>query len=355
MRSLATIRRISKLLPIEGADRIEIAELSGLGWQVVVGKNEFKVGDVVVYFEIDSAIPVGRDVFEFLKDRCHRQWKSGATLLGECYRIKTAKLRGVVSQGLVIGIDKFPELSGSFELDDVSAKLGVEHYDDLSEKYAGLTGFRSADAVGSFPSAVPKTDEERIQNLSALFDSAQEIDYEATEKADGTSITAMYAPSIDAEDPFILCSRNLRIKFDPTAPRNAPLVHLPDAMRVRYESSGEELAIQGELVGPGINGNRDEYKEYHWKVFRIFDIKSGQFVGPEVRYVICDELDLEHVKVLRKHWKVFQDLPTLKDMLAWVEGKTDNGHEREGVVFKPYNQGPRSFKCISNKYLLAEK
>ena len=115
-----------------------------------------------------------------------------------------------------------------------------------------------------------------------------------------------------------------------------------------------ELAIQGEMIGPKFNGNRDRNKENHFRVFRIFDITDQKFVTPKTRYAICEYLGLEHVKVIET-CKIFQKLKSIDEFLAYADGKTDNGLPREGVVFKRVDDGSVSFKSVSNVYLLKQE
>ena len=70
MRKLASIEKVRKVEPIEGADRIELAHV--LGWQCVVNKGQFKEMDTAVYFEIDSFLPI-RPEFEFLRKSCYKK------------------------------------------------------------------------------------------------------------------------------------------------------------------------------------------------------------------------------------------------------------------------------------------
>ena len=357
MRKLATIRTVESINPIDGADRLEYITMKNLGWKVVVGKGELKVGDRIVYFEIDSALTLN-PMFDFLKDRCYKRWtNSDGKVVDECYRIKTAKLRGVVSQGLAIPLTKFNdhERAGFADMEDgrdVSVDLGVRHYDEIVESYATIGGT----ARGSFPSSwVPKTDAERIQNLMSYFTDCKDVEFEVTEKADGSSMTVIYSPTMRPENPFFICSRNQEVEFNPADKWGLPLYKTNALGRLLgfYEDTGKEYAFQGELVGPAFNGNRDTYKESVWKIFNIWDIKEQRYLTPTERIQTTVMLGIPHVKILSTNWKVFNELPTLDAMLKFVEGKTDNGNEREGCVFKSMD-GKIMFKCINNKYLLKE-
>lgn len=364
MRKLATYVTIDKLSPIEGADRLEVAKMKGKEWQVVVAKNEFLPGDSAVYFEIDSYLPVG-ERYAFLKDRCLRKFvsKSGS-VLKEGIRIKTVKLRGVVSQGLLMPEASFPELDDLLEAPcegaDLTELLKVEHYDEVADALRPLTGASLAgDAMGPFPSFIPKTDEERIQNLKDYFTTMKNRVFQVTEKADGSSVTMFYSPTVDPENPFGVCSRNLRLKpkteagVVPLAWQMADRYFVEAALKKLYEEHGIELAVQGELVGPGINGNRDLRTEHEWLVFRMFDIKKQKFVAPDEAHSLATrKFKFPHVRVLAEDAPVFANWPDFDSLMEYAQGKTLRGHEREGIVCKTVDHPYVSFKVVSNKYLL---
>ena len=165
-RKLATVKKITNIRPIEGADMIELATVGG--WNVVVGKDVgHKVGDMVVYCEIDSFLPI-RDKFEFLR-------KSSFKKMGEQegFRLKTIKLRGQISQGLILPLlETFGDFSWTaYEGLDVTERLGIIKYEPpIPAELAGQV-------IGGFPSFIRKTDEERIQNLSAEYDELKTLEY----------------------------------------------------------------------------------------------------------------------------------------------------------------------------------
>jgi RNA ligase (TIGR02306 family) len=366
MRKLASLVTIEKVEPIENADRLEVATIKGKTWKVVVGKNDFLPGDDAVYFEIDSYLPADDERYNFLKERCLRKFvsKSGEVLM-EGIRIKTIKLRGVISQGLLMPADKFPELDEQIEYPgegtDLTEVLKVKHYDEIAEALRPISGASiSAEAYGSFPSAfIPKTDEERIQNLGEYFETMKGREFQVTEKFDGMSVTMFYSPTVDAENPFGVCSRNLRLKpvmSDGSIPlpwQIANSYFVEAALKNLFDKYGLEYAVQGELVGPGINGNRDLYTEHKWFVFRIYDIKAGKFLEPEAAYEIAHSaLAVPHVKILAPFMRVFDECPDFDSLMEFAQGKTDRGNEREGIVCKTVEAPYISFKVVSNKYLL---
>ena len=397
-RKMASIVQIDSISPIEGADRIVVATMKGLGWKVVVQKGEFEVGDRATYFEIDSLLKKDDERYAFLLDRCLRKFvsKSGQVLY-EGIRIKTIKLKGIFSQGLLIPLDKFPEITDTLAATtdgktvftnvvrektqdengndiyvdkevqeellgaNVTYLLKVEHYDDVKERFAPVCNccHVAADAYGPFPIQIPKTDEARIQSNTDLFEELKDRHFEVTVKADGSSTTVFYAPSIDAENPLGVCSRNIRQKpemKDGTVPmfwQVANKYKVGEALQKHYEETGTEWAVQAEMVGPGIQGARNRETEHTMKVFRIWDITNQCYVKPDVRRAFCKANNIPHVEVQSEDMQVFHEFTDVDSLLKFAEGKTAEGYEREGLVFKTCDDGPqRSFKAVSNRYLM---
>lgn len=385
-RTLASIVQIASCEPIPDTDRLSVATMDGKGWKVVVARDEFKKGDWAVYFEIDSFLDPNDERYAFLKERCLRKFvsKSGQ-VLREGIKIKTIKLRGVISQGLLMPLKNFPEITDLIVWDntleedmitypegeynpaigmDVSQILHVEHYDEVKEQLQPACGGNpiSADAMGKFPSEyIPKTDEERCQNLSEYWEMYKDMDWEVTSKDDGSSVTMFYSKTIDQENPFGVCSRNLRLKpIDsrgniPLAYKMAEKYGVEQKFREYSEKTGHEIAVQGELLGPGIQKDRDKYLEHEWHVFKIWDITEQKFLLPSVRRNLCNELGFQHVELVNPSLKVFTEYPTCDELLKFAEGKTARGNEREGVVFKSNTDPSLSFKAVSNRYLLKQE
>ena len=165
MRKLASIQRIWKTEPIEGADRIELAYV--LGWQCVVNKGQFRPMDLAVYFEIDSFLPL-RPECEFLRASSYKE----SELLGEGFRLKTQKFRGQVSQGLLLPISQFPEIPEGTELAaDVTELLGVRKWTTEERATTGGT------VIGDLPRSIPHTDETRVQAAPDLIKEFAGLDY----------------------------------------------------------------------------------------------------------------------------------------------------------------------------------
>lgn len=342
-RKLVTKRTISKLEPINGADQIELAHVDG--WQCIVKKGEFKVGDQAFYFEIDSFLPIKQE-YEFLRKSSYKSIEG----LGEGFRIKTMKMKGVLSQGLLL-----PFNESAVEVDgDYAEWLGVVKYEPpIPVQLRGQV-------KGYFPTFLRKTDQERIQNITSDKDMTGL--FEVSLKLDGSSMTVYHKDGVCG-----VCSRNLELKLEDT---NNTFV--ATALKLDLINKLKELklniAVQGELMGPGIQGNREGFKEHRFFVFDIWDIDSQRFLTPAERYYLVDTLTLEHVPVLRlceadepTTFRLHDDngLLSFEDTRDfWIQEtckvKSINNPVGEGIVFKRYD-GRFSFKIISNKFLLGEK
>lgn len=345
MRKLASIRKIDELNPIEGADAIECAVVGG--WKVVAQKGLYKVGDLAVYFEIDSWIP--HELAPFLsKGKEPREFEG---VKGE--RLRTIKLRGQLSQGLLMPLAEACANIESelFEGLDVSVPLGIIKWEKpMNAQLAGV-------CKGNFPSLIPKTDQERCQNMVKEIVAANEAgtQFEITEKLEGSSMTCYL---IHGE--FGVCSRNMDLKETEGNAFWAAARKNDIEAKMRAVDPYWDFAIQGELVGPGIQGNIYNLKETQFYVFDIYNIQTGEYLKPAARRDVIKFMDLQHVPVLAYTASLYDTLgiTDIPGLLKFAEGKSVmgdiNGPEREGVVFKEVNGG-MTFKAISNKYLLGEK
>lgn len=334
MRKLASIRKIAGVRPIPEADAIECVTVDG--WDVVTKKGEFSVGDMVVYLEIDSWVPT--ELAPFLsKGKEPREFNG---VKGE--RLRTVKLRGQISQGLILPLSVLPRSLGfefsATEGEDVTGWLCIQKWErPINPQLAGL-------AKGNFPSFIPKTDQERIQNIKHVLEDQYEH-YEITIKLDGSSFTAYHR---DGE--VGVCSRNLELKpsddnaFWRVARKYGVLELL--AARGNY-------AIQGELIGPGIQGNQEKLEDLEMYVFDVFDIDAQSYLTAEKRYRFLQDTELQHVPIVSPYTAIPQ---TLEKVLAMAEGPSLNPKaNREGLVFKSTRNPALSFKAISNSWLLKEK
>lgn len=364
MRHLATVRKILDIAPIPGADSIVVATVDG--WKVVVKKDEFEVGDLCVYFEIDSFLPcVPR--FEILRRNSLK--KMGDI---EGYRLKTIKLRGQVSQGFVIPIDHDVEVEWSHTFMNFQDARSLEVGDDLTEmfgvlKYEAPVPVAIAGQVrGNFPSFIKKTDQERCQNLiHEIFTENVDAEYEVTMKMDGTSFTGYFNRGIDG-----VCGRNWELKMDNENAFNAlVLMFVESGLRDALREFGGNYAVQGELMGPGIQKNREGLKSHKLFVFDIYDIDNGCYLPPAKRRETLNLLYVhglnknmvehvpvfyENIKLLDIRPKTHRSLDTVDALLEYADGPSLHHAIREGLVFKR-KDGQFSFKAISNRYLLKEE
>ena len=366
-RKLASIRRIADIQPIEGADAIVVATIDG--WKVVVKKDEFKVDDLAVYIEIDSWVP--HELAPFLsKGSVPREYNG---VKGE--RLKTIRLRGQVSQGLLLPLRPvFAEWTDeNFQKniledeervgDDLTEALGIQKWE------APIPAQLQGQAAGMFPtSLIPKTDQERIQNCfgdiqkkakrfatETVWDAElqrldqrpvvlpadfQEPTYEVTMKLDGSSCTIFRW-----EGELRVCSRNLELKIND---ENKDNTFVAMALKIGDRIS-EGYAVQGELMGPGIQGNREGFTEHKFFVFDVFDIKHHKYLSQHPRQMMCDVHQIDHVPVLGNNWKA---PASVEEGLALAEGPSINHKFREGLVWKCNEDPSFSFKTISNQFLL---
>ena len=262
---MATIRKIDALLPIVGADAIECAVVGG--WTCVVKKGEYVAGDLAVYCEIDSWIP--HEIAPFLSrgnfPRVYNDVK------GE--RLRTVKLRGQLSQGLLLPLEPTCANIESelFEGLDVSLPLNIVKWErPMNAQLAGM-------AKGNFPSLIPKTDQERVQNLKSEIAQAAEdgLQFEVTEKLEGSSMTVYLIDGV-----FGVCSRNLDLKE--TEDNTFWQVARRDDIEGKMWASppGGDFAIQGELIGPGIQGNIYKLSKPEFWVFDVYSISGGYYLSP---------------------------------------------------------------------------
>ena len=373
-RKLASIKRIDNIHDIPNKDRISVATIGG--WEVIVKKEEFEVGDLCVFFEIDSFLP---DVpaFQFLPDKTKKEYKGKTG-----YRLKTMKLSGVISQGLALPISTFHNLlhDSLRVLDtDITETLGVIKYDVQETQKGSNTSPISGPKKGSFPSFIPKTDQQRIQNLTHYFETRKEVMYEESLKLDGSSCTMykirgelnwwgkikeLLGFKVEAKPHFGVCSRNLEISRqddkETTFDNNGvtSVYKQSDFWKAAIKYSIEDklplnYAIQGELIAPNIQGNHEKVQEVEYYVFDIYDIMEGRYLTPGERatFMVTHMEGVEHVPVLG-YVSIFKECTDTKELLVRVEGESMNpGTISEGRVYKAMD-GSHSFKCISNKYLL---
>lgn len=419
-RRLATFRTVDSIEPIEGADAIELAVVGG--WKVVTKKGEFQPGDPCVYFEIDSFLRDGVPAWQFLVDKSPRIFNGV-----KGHKLRTIKLRGQISQGLILKISEFralelvlqPELS---DFDRIEIEMLGDPYRDevlnlhygLHEHEAGLdprdlnlntvlgvvkwepvmSAQLSGMAEGLFPSFIRKTDQERAQNLKeeifGFFDQVipanpelnrpeiirrgkgdPNAKYEITLKLDGSSMTVFARLAGEHRDVIEsgVCSRNLQLKVNEANAENsfvklALQSGLLGALEDMTRDGMGNIAVQGELMGPNIQGNREELKDFALYIFDVQALDTGEYLRPSERQGLFRELYnrgvnpnmVKHVPIIAHEANLADTLGiiTMDQLLKFAEGPSIKHPVREGLVFKRIDGG-FSFKAISNKYLEKEK
>lgn len=347
MRKMASIRSIDNIEPITDADSIEVATVGG--WKVVVKKGEFKTNDLVVYLEIDSWVPTS--LAPFLSKGKEPKVFNGV----EGERLQTVKLRGQISQGLLLPIDCTTISDGEgnvisvSEGDDVTEFLGIQKWErPLPTQLQGQ-------AKGNFPSFIRKTDQERCQNLQKnIFVDWKDLEWEISLKLDGSSLTGYYNNGETG-----ICSRNLELKDNDENSGNSFIrTFNSSGLKDAIKSIGRNVAVQGEMMGEKIQGNRENLTGTILFIFDVFDIDNQQYMTPQDR--------LEFINLLFKNGYTGDIAPILNskttlhnigisnitDLLSFADGESINNPVREGVVFKCVTNGDISFKAISNKFLL---
>lgn len=366
MRKLVTIQKIEDVQPIEGADAIE--KIKVLGWWVVAQKSiGYKVGDLVVYHEIDSFLPEGIPAYQFLVDKSSRLYNQR-----KGHVVRSIKLRGQISQGFCVPLEelfKVTHLTGTNFVAatpknnleavvdwvedlvglEVTELLGVEKYEPpIPASLAGLI-------KGNFPSSWKKTDQERVQNLESEVLEAYDSDmkFEVTIKLDGSSMSFGMS-----EGDIHVCSRNLSLKLEQegnTYVDTFKSLNMEDKLDFMY-CNESHFVFQGELMGEGIQKNQEKLKGHHFFLYDVYDIQAGNYVSSSLRRRIAETYGLKHVPVLHESTTLrdlgFKRETLIDDILKFAEGDSlTKGIKREGVVFKSVD-GSFSFKAISNAWLL---
>lgn len=324
MRKMVSVQRVLEKKSIVGADLIEAYRVNG--WWVVDKKGAHEVGDLVVYCEVDSWIP--HTLAPFLTKPGHYP-REYLGVEGE--RLRTVKLKGQLSQGLLLPLVEDTSEEGQ----DFSEILGITKWEDT--RYMA-----NMDARGNFPDFIPKTDQERVQNLDRTLEKYFGQSFEVTVKRDGSSLTAF----VNGEESGV-CSRNVNLKETEDSAFWAAANSL--SLIPKILSTGRNLALQGELMSQKIQGNYEKVQGIEWNCFDIYDIDTQEYLLPKERRELCKQLRIPHIKVVEEDFVLCHNVDQLLEM---AEGPGVNaGVKREGLVFKQ-NNGQFSFKAISNSYLL---
>ena len=383
-RSLAHVEEIANITPIQGADRIAMAQI--LGWRCIIAKEEFNIGDKCIYFEIDSLVNKEDERFAFLEKKN--------------YKVKTMKLGkfNVISQGLAMPLSEFPELGDLPVGTDVTKKLKVTYYNaedrkrksagpDPDAKYKSMAArhkelFRKRpirwlmrrgwgkkllfvffgkkrDNPKRMPGFVKKTDEVRIENCPWLLEDRNTRWY-VTEKLDGTSTTFALEKQGKNYD-FAVCSRNVRQKDRDQECYHDLNVYWEMADKYNIEEKllkfakkydVNQMYLQGETVGDKVQGNPYNMGVRNFYAFNLV-VDGTRYSNPEL-FGWCDEYEIPHVP----HIDRGHELPgNMDDMKVEAEGKSliNPSVLREGLVYRASGDPWLSFKNVSNSFLLKKQ
>lgn len=356
MRKLVYISEITNKRQIvspsgEVATRIEAVQINH-GWWCVSAMNNFQVGDKAVYFEIDSFIPdeerFGLDPAKTISYVYEASERTG-------WRIRTARMMGQYSQGYalplhVLGVD------GKVG-DDLTADLGIVKWEPPLP-----TG--SMNVKGYIPGVVVKTDQPRIENLALDIGNIVDKMYEQTIKLDGRSVSV-----IKMNDSTDVAGRNWVYK-DCGANTEWNTIHTQkiDTALANYKG---DIVLQGELIGPGIHGNHEKIKGHQFVIFEVQDLATRRKLNADERQEIIDWLRSQGAIIFtppaKKVWIGETENPnadiniivdkndiggTIAEILKHSDGPSMyNQANREGVVYKSYDDPNLSFKAISAWYL----
>ena len=411
-REFAYVVTIDGIESIEGYDRVELAVVGG--WRVIVQKNQFKVGDPAIYFEVDSKVPSDRECFAFLAKRK--------------YKIKTIKMCGVVSQGLLMHANDFGwsnELDADghpfiWERTDHYAQhwpdnesrflteiLGVTHIEDEDnkpsapvDKYKAMAqrrpqifkrkwarwmmkrewgrkvmfvffGKKKAHSETAFPTKFPyvkRTDEERVENMPWVL--KDKTPYIVTQKCDGSSATYILARTHNPFHPFefYVCSRNVRMLrpdqkcfYDENVYwQMAEKYSIEEKLKniIKRNRKLQYVCWQGEICGPSIQKNPHHLKENHLFCFHMIDSIKGKYdMRDAEKYWIA--YGMEMVPIVDISFRMPDDFEEFKTMATgfYSTEVTEGTREcpREGYVYYKTTDPNFSFKSVSNDYLLNKK
>ncbi len=288
MRKLATVQTIKTLDKIEGKDRVVYASFENVGFRVIVS-TDFNVGEKVVYCEVDSILPQ-RPEFDFLKSRCYVEKLKG-------YRIKNMRLCGLYSEGIVFKLNILKEKTYA-DGQDVTKELNITKYDPEASMELKVKGTRKhskliklllrfsafryiynkikkrSDPLKPWPKWARKSDETRAQNLNYIYEKYVNENFYYTEKLDGSSTLYGYV-----DDKFVVCSRNYQVKNGSAYWKFAIDNDLKNIFKKVRGILKEDFYVQGELIGPGIQKNRYNLKEYAFFAYNFYLLKQKRYVG----------------------------------------------------------------------------
>lgn len=375
MRKLAHIEKIEWKRPIEGADRIELVGV--LGWQCIAKKDEFNIGDYCVYIEIDSIVDKENPDFAFLENK-H-------------YKIKTMKMKGVLSQGIVfplsilkgqiykVGDDVTDELKIKKIEDEIPKERKVNPLDKLRQRHKKLCKnkvfkwfmkFKWFRVIAfkllipkkkpkNFPDWIIKTDETRLQNIPSVLETYKDKPMVVTEKIDGTSTSFGLRKETKRKYEFAVCSRNVRQEdinqkcyYDDNVYHEMAIKYNVREVLIKIleKFNATTVVLQGETIGEAIQGNKYGLQGRDFYAFNL--TIDGKKIDSAVATDIVHEFGIKWVPIISAKFTL---LPTVEEMIAYADGTSVLTNTlREGLVIRDHDN-TISFKCISNQFLLKHK
>lgn len=338
IRNLVTIRQIDNIFSIKDADNIELAKIGG--WQSVIKKNEYNIGDYVLFFEIDSFLPNSVPEFGFLMNNGLKKENNPNTNKEvEGIVLKTMTLRGELSQGLILPLSfGLKENSSQEEVNNTMLTLGVFKYEPIIEDENG---------IGLFPTKLARrTDSERIQNITEDWIKNQDSnDWYATEKIDGCSSTF-----IMKNNKIIIASRNLELSPEADTFYNK-IVTEYNLNEIMPEGS----ILQGEIFGPGTKKNKLNVEKLTFRVFHWSCPHDN--MTPEFTMFI-ENNSVPILNNVNFPNSIAHALETVHGMKSTINPKV----QAEGIVWwnktgKDFRElkNRSNFKVINNKYLMKNK
>lgn len=341
-RRLVTIQKILSVESIEGSDFIE--KIKVLGWQLVAKKGEFKVDDLCVYFEIDSFLPICPE-FEFLRKSNYKQMPDG----NEGFFLKTAKFRGVISQGLALPISIFDNLNATNNIgSDVADLIGVIKYEPPIPEC--LNGTAKAYLTSHLTTGEP-----RVQNLQPFIDKYAGEEFYYTEKIDGNAVSFF----IDDESVFNVSGRNIVFEYDEKNPIWKYAVENNIESKLRNLSFN--ACLQGEIFGEGIQKNKYKIKGHQVRFYNILNLETRKYLSFSHFFTTAQQLSLEIVPVIENKFFLKNNMDELVE-LSKGKSMLNKDVMREGIVLRPLEEkldanfdlthSRVSFKVINPNFLL---
>ena len=320
---IATIERITSVRHHPDADRLDLVSI--LGYQCVTTRQSFTPNQLVIFIQPDSVLPIDQ------------VWAQPYLKYAQP-RIRAIQIRKQWSEGLVLPLTD--DLQHLNEGDDVSQQLNIKHYETPIHQ-------DPTSILGPLPYNIPKTDEERVENLGENLPWNELVD--VTKKIDGTSCSVYYSY---VNKQFGVCGRNC--EYDLSKSNNFTYIvskySLKECLTTFCESKQISLVLRGELYGNGIqNKPNNSYSKQplQWAMFSVylFENQQDRYMRRQVDGLLYSQnlaeyLHLPHVSVIENQVRLTKDLIDKYSSQMNI----DFG---EGVVIQ-HDHG--SFKIINKNY-----